>query len=844
MKKLLVLVTVSLAAFMSQAAQQRLNISGYRIGDSGLLGNDGRIVATNLLGISTTDSIVIDSDPRISSAFFSASVPAGQEVLKWLYCNKSPVSERPSQTNVFAGAVTEYVWNYNNDTANKYIIVDYDYITYTLNYNANGGDGSMPSESRFYTNSFSLAGNEFSRTGYAYDGWTNAAGRAFADRSQVSGASFGVTYTNATTRTANLFAKWVPHTYTVSFSKNTDDVVSGEMAAMPMTYDVPANLTQNAFVRSGYRFGGWATAPDGATAYADGASVVNLTDVDGGAVTLYAKWSEKAFTLRYYLNDGTGVSYVQNCSSASPIQMYTPPARPGYAFLGWAKTSDGNAEYFTGNEYSIDPGDSDVFLLYAAWAPIGYSIAFDSNGGEGQMQGRAVEYGEVYVLPECGFTKAGVSFTGWTTNVADGVEFNVGDSVSNLTATASSVVTFYAVWSEPRFVAFDGNGADNPAAMEADVMTFEGVETKALVAGKFAKTGYTFGGWATNEATAAALAVVYTNCEEVVSTSLWMPVGETNVLYAVWQTNAYTVVFNPNGGTGEMEGQHFVYDQSQPLAKCGFFANLRFDGWATSPSGPVVFGDEEVVSNLTAEADGSVALYAHWSRGDLSPAMHCEDLVWAQNGEGTPWEVAQGDGEGYNPSGSSVSNSVYWSNDHRTGYSRDLVIDPNSVSYILVKSGKLSFWYKICNNGPCWLEFQNGTTENLYGTGEWTQYGPIDVDDISEVVMRFVMDWETADDGTVWIDQMTWVPAGSGPTEDDKPVISGFAATAGGFALSVDGGSISDSFGYQVLATNELVNGDWPVKTNLTAEALRAGYEIVPESGEPRMFYKVRVVPK
>ena len=117
------------------------------------------------------------------------------------------------------------------------------------------------------------------------------------------------------------------------------------------------------------------------------------------------------------------------------------------------------------------------------------------------------------------------------------------------------------------------------------------------------------------------------------------------------------------------------------------------------------------------------------------------------------------------------------------------------------------------------------------------------VDDISSVKIKLSSN-EDGDTCTLEIDQMTWVPGGAEPTEDDRPVINGFAAKDGGFTLSVDGGNISDLFSYQVLATNELVKGDWPVKTNLTADAIKAGFDIVPEAGEPKMFYKVKVVPK
>ena len=83
----------------------------------------------------------------------------------------------------------------------------------------------------------------------------------------------------------------VPNTYTVEFNGNGG---TGSMGEQNMTYDdAAANLTANAFVRTGYNFAGWSTTPNGKCEYPDKASVKNLTAENGGTVTLYAIWTEK-----------------------------------------------------------------------------------------------------------------------------------------------------------------------------------------------------------------------------------------------------------------------------------------------------------------------------------------------------------------------------------------------------------------------------------------------------------------------------------------------------------------------------------------------------------------------
>lgn len=978
MKKALVLLALSLTMLPSMAANQRLYITGYRIGDSEIIPNDQRIVATNNNPEIKYDVIIVVGDNRLASnAYFNVSVPAGQEVKKWFAYDYDPTKRSPTVTNQFAGAETEYVWSYNStDTTDRYVVVDFDYITYTLKYNGNGStSGSMSSESHIYTNEFNLASNQFERTGYTFESWTNKAGMVFADEGTISsGAPFGITYTNTTTKTADLYAKWKANAYTVSYDANGGE---GEMADQSFTYDQTQNLTSNIFTRAGYTFDGWAETPDGLKKYGDGQSVRNLKSEKDGEVTLYAKWSLVYYSLTTSMSgtgSGTvtlipsGGSYTNgtevvvtatpangntftgwsdgvtdnqrtytmtsniSVSAVFTIRTYTvtfedyngkvllsrncnwgdempfpeaDPSREGYRFMGWTPTPPEtvtrtatysanyeakkytvkfHANYGSGtdtfedqefsygtkqnlasvaslrfaktgysfahwrdsdeNTYSdgaevINLATSGEFDLYAVWSPIAYTIAFDGNGAEsGSVDSIDAEYDISYDLPKNGFVRSGFDFKGWRIGSAS---YGVGDSVSNLTAVAGETVTFSAVWSELRYVAFDGNGADNAGAMIDDVMTFDGIETKALVPNKFEKTGYTFGGWATNDTTAAALEDVYKDCADVVSTNLWMDAGETNVFYSVWQTNIYNVVFKRNGGNGNMAPQTFVYDQPQPLARCIFTNSLKFKGWATNETGAVVFGDESEVSNLSAAAGGEVNLYAVWDNGDLSKAMHCDNLVWVTEDSGSEWVPITGPSEGYAQSGSAVSNGVFWLQDTSDNMrSRQLRVDSSQPE---TQSGKLSFRYKTsCDySGYYSLKFMG---KEIAFSPEWNEYGPVEVGDIRDVSIILEQVNDNGDGCSVWIDQMTWVPDGVEPTEDDMPTINGFTATVDGFTLSVDDGNISDSFSYQILATNELVSGDWPVKTNLTAEAIKAGYDIVPEANEPKMFYKVKVISK
>ena len=92
------------------------------------------------------------------------------------------------------------------------------------------------------------------------------------------------------TANTNITIEAVANRYKVAFNGNGG---TGNMAEQNMTYDTAADLTANAFVRTGYNFAGWSTTPDGKCEYPDKASVKNLTTENGKTITLYAVWTAK-----------------------------------------------------------------------------------------------------------------------------------------------------------------------------------------------------------------------------------------------------------------------------------------------------------------------------------------------------------------------------------------------------------------------------------------------------------------------------------------------------------------------------------------------------------------------
>ena len=84
----------------------------------------------------------------------------------------------------------------------------------------------------------------------------------------------------------------------------------------------------------------------------------------------------------------------------------------------------------------------------------------------------------------------------------------------------------------------------------------------------------------------------------------------------------YKVVFDANGGSGEMADMSFTYDVEQALTANTFTREgYTFAGWAITADGDVTYADEQKVSNLTAEDKATVTLYAVWNAEEDKPTI-------------------------------------------------------------------------------------------------------------------------------------------------------------------------------------------------------------------------------
>lgn len=321
--------------------------------------------------------------------------------------------------------------------------------TYQIAFDPNGGEGSMGDQSMTYGKTRTLSANLFTRDGYNFAGWTLTpewTGTEYADCAKVQNL------TDEQNGTVTLYAQWTPWSYFVEFNPNGAD--PGEvMQEQEFLYDTPQELLACTYTLKNHHFVGWNTEADGSGyTYADQQEIANLVSERNELVTLYAQWEHDTYTVEYDANGGTGKMENQVIPTGAGNWLASCKfERNGYAFAGWNTQADGSGTTYqpdTALDKDLAASDESV-TLYAQWNANHYQVAFDPNGGSGEMQAQSMVYDESQKLSSCGFTREGYSFTGWNTEPdGSGTSYADGQKAMNLTSEANGTVTLYAQWEE------------------------------------------------------------------------------------------------------------------------------------------------------------------------------------------------------------------------------------------------------------------------------------------------------------------------------------------------------------------------------------------------------------
>ena len=506
--------------------------------------------------------------------------------------------------------------------------------TYTITYNANGGSGAPPAQTKSYGQTIFLSNTKPTRSGYTFIGWGYV--------SSATGAAYqpGEAYSSNVSRT--LYAVWqknAPTSYTVSYNANGG---SGAPSSQTKTKDVTLTLSSTKPTRSGYTFLGWATSSSATSAsYQPGGSYTA-----NASVTLYAVWSCNHASTKtvwdtgckwrkvcnncgatlssgtrhgpytygdwvYYSGsqhrrtetcdhgDYSGYEYASHIGSTM-CEKYSATQHKKYSYCLDCNSSYGTVSYedhtfstFTSDGQTVSTCSQCGYTKTTAQT---YTVSYNANGGSNAPASQTKVHGVTLTLSSSVPYRFNYEFVGWSTSSsATTATYTAGGSY-----TGNASVTLYAVWKyKPATytVSYDANGGTGAPGRQTKTY---GV-TLTLTTIQPTRRNYLFLGWSKDRnATSASYSAgdSYTDNADV-------------TLYAVWRYDpeTYTIRYDANGGTGAPANQSKTYGVPVTLSAVKpTRAGYEFLGWATSKNATA--SEYALGEQYTNEA--GVTLYAVW----------------------------------------------------------------------------------------------------------------------------------------------------------------------------------------------------------------------------------------
>jgi len=263
-------------------------------------------------------------------------------------------------------------------------------VTYTVSYNNNGGNGTVPASQTVQSGSTITLpnGSGLSKSGFTFGGWnTNASG---------SGVLYGAGSIYTPHSNITLYANWNANVTTTSFTVSFNANGGNGTVPVSQTAQSGSSVTLpngNSLSKSGHTFSGWNTSNAGTgTNYNAGDSYTVTANI-----TLYAKWSTNVSTtstVTFNANGGSGtVPIAQKVSTGTSITL---PSGSGLSknysnFGGWNTNSSGSgSNYMAGDTYTVTGN----VTLYAKWDATDFSSISGLAAKLSWLQSNAVSGGD------------------------------------------------------------------------------------------------------------------------------------------------------------------------------------------------------------------------------------------------------------------------------------------------------------------------------------------------------------------------------------------------------------------------------------------------------------------
>ncbi len=466
----------------------------------------------------------------------------------------------------------------------------YPVVQYTVTFDANGGTGTMSNQSTNIDPELILEANGFTREGYSFVGWNtkaNGSGDFYANQEHVNFAEVGESIT--------LYAQWKRDAVnlaalTDNYTAKDGDVLTGTLDGSTHHYKVSvaagATITlENVTIDAVQDFAALACEGDCNILLAEG-SVNDLKGhrlgpgiyiPNGATLTIDGNGELKAQADAYAAGIGSSIEKPMQNGGSIVINGGKITATSGYGG-GIGSGAGGTGYVSTCENIVINGGEITATSQYGAGIGSG-------NGGGGSS-----------INAKCGditITGGSIHATSFFAAIGSSLSGEVGNIlISGGTIDAAGHKYGYEVYVVGGNYCGDITIGENVAQITVTTETVDGT-THFCIGGKSEKVGIiTIGGVVTGR---------------IISSQFQYPQRQ------------YTVVFDKNEGSGEMESQTVYYNTNQPLPLNTYTREgYVFAGWNTQPDGSGdAFADGEDVLNL-ANSGESVTLYAQWFNGDVS----------------------------------------------------------------------------------------------------------------------------------------------------------------------------------------------------------------------------------
>lgn len=271
-----------------------------------------------------------------------------------------------------------------------------------IQFDSNGGEGSMIQQETFYESRTTLEECEFTRDYWRFTGWNtkpDGSGVFYPDGAEFISdkAEDGAALT--------LYAQWEMEEYAITY-----DLAGGTiLGENPEVYTVGTeSFTLKEPQRTGYLFLGW-TGSNGTVPE----KTVTIPKGSHGDRAYTANWKPEIKTFTFDPNggtweDGTTETVVKQAEYDSFITLPDAPAREYYTFEWWEDAY--GHKHNPG--YACKVTEDETFK--ALWNPIQYSITYDLAGGTLEEENPHVYTTETEDFTLNNPSKEGYLFLGWT----------------------------------------------------------------------------------------------------------------------------------------------------------------------------------------------------------------------------------------------------------------------------------------------------------------------------------------------------------------------------------------------------------------------------------------------